>query len=207
MFIILLLTMLSLAFGNLEETIKQELHRRFGDDVKLLNIKPLGRIEEIQDITLDVEYGRFKSIAYVVSKDREVKVVLDVLWRLKVYKAKENIPKGSYIDASMFEEHYMWVKSIPSDLRIYPEDFPNYVTATNILKGTYLRHVYLRPVPAVSYGETLKCIYKDRGILVEFSCKALDTGSIGKVIRVKPEGSQKTLRAKIRAKGEVDVLP
>ncbi len=207
MILILLITLFNLAFANLEDAIKQELHKKFGDTVRLLKVRPLGQIKDIQDISLDVEYGRFKSIAYVISDEREVKVFLDLLWKVKVYRAKENIPRGSPIDISMFEEDYIWVRTVPSDLKISLEDFPNYVTATNILKGAYLRKVYLRPIPAVRYGEIVRCTYREKEIIIKFSCKALDTGNIGKVIRVKPEGLEKVLRATITARGEVEVSP
>ncbi len=202
-----LLFWVSIAFANLEDLIKQELQKRFGEDVKLVKLRPLGKLGKVEGLSLDVEYGRLRSVAYVDSQGERVEVVLDLLWRLKVYRAKADIPKDSPLDPSMFEEDYIWVKTVPSDLRILPDSLSNYVSSTKILKGSMLRRVYLRPVPAVRYSETVRAVFKSGSVVITFNARALDTGYVGKVIRIKPEFSDKVLRARVVSRGEVEVLP
>ena len=204
--LILLLILVNLSFAQLEERIKEELRSRFGEDVKLLKIKPLGKIEKVDDITLDVEYGRFRSVAFVDHDGKRTQVILDLLWRLRVYRAKEDIRRGQVLSPSMFEEDYMWVKAIPSDLKISVDELENYVAGTNIPKGTILRRVYLRAVPAVRYGQRVKAVYKYNTTIVIFYATAMDTGHVGKVIRIKSELSDRVLRARVVSREEVEVF-
>lgn len=64
-------------------------------------------MEDIQNITLDIEYGRFRSVAYVTTKRDRIQVILGPLWRLDVYKAREDINKDSLLDPGIFDKDYI----------------------------------------------------------------------------------------------------
>ncbi len=96
-------------------------------------------------------------------------------------------------------------REVPSDLRLSPEDFEKYIASTRIARGTMLRRSLLKEVPIVKSGDLVEAVYKSGSIELSFQAVAVDSGTAGKIIRIRRE--DKILRGRVLAKGKVEVLP
>lgn len=202
-----LLIILNLSFGGVERFVEEEVYRRFGGLVKVQKVKLLGR-EEVKNperIELQMEYGKSRAVAYLYFTDRRQQALIDALWKVKVFIALEDIQKGSPIKPEMFKVEEVFMKTIPSDLRLEPADFGNYTASTSITRGTVLRRSLLREVQAVKAGEMVEAFYRSGALEVSFQAVAMDGGQVGKVIRLKRE--EKVLRGRVLSRGRVEVLP
>lgn len=205
MYLLSVFLIISLAFGNVEELIKKEIYEKFGEDVKVRKIKLKTFPEKVEKIELDMEYGRTKTIAYIYSGSERHQAYIDALWKVKVFIALEDIGKGSPIKPELFKVEERFMKTIPSDLRLFTDELSNFIASTRIPKGTILRRSLLREIPAVRSGEMVEAVYKSGDIEIAFKAIAIDTGSVGKVIRLKRD--EKILRGKVISKGKVEILP
>jgi len=206
MWLLSLLFALCLAFASPERLVESEVYRRFGDSVKVQKVRiPSPRGMEIERVELDMEYGRSRAVAYLYSGRERYQAIIDALWKAKVYIALEDIPQGSPIRPEHFRVEERLMKTIPSDLRLSPEDFGNFVASTRITKGTILRRSLLKEVPAVKVGEAVEAVYRSGSIEVGFQAVAVDTGGVGKVIRIRRE--DRMLRGRVLSRGRVEVLP
>ncbi|RMH79421.1 MAG: flagella basal body P-ring formation protein FlgA [Acidobacteria bacterium] len=204
----LILVALGLCFAHVsvEKAIEEKIYTRFGNGVRVQGVRFLGpkSLKEIQRIELDMEHGKARAVAYVYTGERRFQAVIDALWSYKVYIALRDIPKGSTVDISMFEEEERLAKTVPSDLRLSPEDFKNYVASTFIPKGTVLRKSYLKELPLVSAGEKVEVIYRREYIEIRFDGIAMDSGRMGELVSVKR--GDRILRGRVVSKGLVEVL-
>lgn len=195
-----------LALASPQEAIREEVLRRFGDTVHLQRVKVYAPPDaSIDRIELDMEYGRSRAVAYLYSGNSRYQALLDVLWKVRVYVALEDIPQGSPIRPELFLVQERFFRSVPSDLRLKEEDFSRYVASTRIAKGTVLRRSLLKEVPAVRAGEPVEAVYKSGALEISFQAIAVDTGSVGRVIRIKKD--ERLLRARVISRGRVEVLP
>ncbi len=209
LFRLLLFVSLSVSFAgqNLEKLIQEEFYKKFGDLALLKGVKLIGREKpsRIDRVEIDGEYGKSRVVAYLYEGTNRYQAVLDVYWRLKVFIAKEDIPKGASLKPEMFYQEERFVKSLPSDLKINSDEIESYTASTRIIKGTMLRRSLMEEVPAVKGGDQVEVIFRSGSIEVRFSAVALDTGKVGKTIRIKREG--KVLRGRVVSKGLVEVKP
>ncbi len=205
MWLLSLFLFASLCFGKVEKLVEEEVYKRFGDLVKVNKVKITGKIEKVDKIELDMEYSKSRMVAYIYSGDERHQALIDALWKVKVFVAKEDIEKGTPINPELFRVEERFMKSIPSDLRLNPEEFENFVASTRIVKGTMLRRSLLRELPAVRAGEVVEAIFKSGTIEISFQAIAVDTGTVGKVIRIKRD--ENMLRGKVISRGKVEVVP
>ena len=211
MFLFRLLLLLNLYVGfagqGLEKLIEGEVHKKFGDLAVLRGVKLLGREipNRVDRVEIDAEYGKSRAIAYIYEGDKRYQAVLDIYWTLKVFVAKEDIPKGAPLKPDMFYQEERLVKSVPSDLRISPEELENYTASTRIIKGTILRRSLMEEPPAVKAGDQVEAVFRSGSVEVRFSAVALDTGKVGSTVRIKRDG--KVLRGRVVARGLVEVKP
>ena len=206
MWLLSLLLLFSFAFSSPEELIESEIYRRFGDSVKVQGIRLFApKNLEIERIELDMEYGKSRAVAYLYSGKERYQAIVNALWKAKVFIALEDIPKGNPIRPEQFRVEERYMKTIPSDLRLSPEDFEKYIASTRIARGTMLRRSLLKEVPAVKSGDLVEAVYKSGSIELSFQAVAVDSGTVGKIIRIRRE--DKILRGRVRAKGKVEVLP
>lgn len=68
-----------------------------------------------------------------------------------------------------------------------------------------LRRSLLKEVPAVKSGDVVEVVYKSGSLEVSFQAVAVDSGTIGRVIRIRRE--DRMLRGKVVARGRVEVIP
>lgn len=206
MWLLSLLFLFCSAFASPEELIVSEVYKRFGDRVKVQKVKIFAPKDlEFDRIELDMEYGRSRALAYLYSDKERYQAVLDALWKTEVFIALEDIPKESSIKPEQFKVEERFMKTIPSDLRLSPEDFEKYITSTRITKGSMLRRSLLKEVPAVKAGDVVEVVYKSGSLEVSFQAVAVDSGTIGRVIRIRRE--DRMLRGKVVARGRVEVIP
>lgn len=206
MWLLSLLLLFSFAFSSPEELIESEVYRRFGDSVKVQGIRLFApKNLEIEKIELDMEYGKSRAVAYLYSGKERYQAIVNALWKAKVFIALEDIPKGSSIRPEQFRAEERYMKTIPSDLRLSPEDFEKYIASTRITKGTMLRRSLLKEVSIVKSGDLVEAVYKSGSIELSFQAVAVDSGTAGKIIRIRRE--DKILRGRVLAKGKVEVLP
>lgn len=205
MWLLSLFLFVNLCFAGVEKFVEDEVYKRFGDLVKVNKVKIIGKVEKVDKIELDMEYGKSRMIAYIYSGDERHQALIDALWKVKVFVAKEDIDKGTPISTELFRVEERFMKSIPSDLRLNPEEFENFVASTRIVKGTMLRRSLLRELPAVRAGEVVEAIFKSGTIEISFQAIAVDTGTVGKVIRIKRD--ENMLRGKVISRGKVEVVP
>lgn len=206
MWLLSLLFVFCFAFASVGRLVESEVYKRFGENVKVQKVKimaPKGM--EFERIELDMEYGRSRAVAYLYSGSERYQAIVDALWKVMVFIAIEDIPQGSQIKSEYFKVEERLVKTIPSDLRLNPEDFENFVSSTRITKGTMLRKSLLKEVPAVRAGEPVEAIYRSGSLELTFQALAVDAGSVGKVIRIRRE--DRILRGKVLSRGKVEVLP
>lgn len=201
-----LLLLFSLSYAKVEKVIEGEVYKRFGDSVRVQRVRLGGKLdsEKVDKIELQMEYGRSRAVAYVYSGEQRYQAIIEALWKVKVYIAIEDIPKDSPINLDSFRVEERFVKTIPSDLRIEPQEFENFVASTKIAKGTMLRRSLLKEVPAVSPGDVVEAVYRSGSLEIVFKAVAVDGGKVGKIIRLKKD--DKVLRGKIISKGVVEVL-
>ncbi|MCS6997879.1 MAG: flagellar basal body P-ring formation chaperone FlgA [Aquificaceae bacterium] len=207
MWFLSLLIILELSFGSVERLVEEEVYRRFGELVKVQRVKLLGKkeVKSPERIELQMEYGKSRAVAYLYFGDKREQVLIDALWKVRVFVALEDIQKGSAIKPEMFRVEEVFMKTIPSDLRLNPADFENYTASTNITRGTVLRRSLLKEVQAVKVGEVVEAFYKSGALEVSFRAVAIDGGQVGKVIRLRKE--DRVLRGRVLSKGKVEVLP
>ncbi|MCS7195793.1 MAG: flagellar basal body P-ring formation chaperone FlgA [Aquificaceae bacterium] len=207
MWFLSLLIILKLSFGSVERLVEEEVYRRFGELVKVQRVKLLGKkeVKSPERIELQMEYGKSRAVAYLYFGDKREQVLIDALWKVRVFVALEDIQKGSAIKPEMFRVEEVFMKTIPSDLRLNPADFENYTASTNITRGTVLRRSLLKEVQAVKVGEVVEAFYKSGALEVSFRAVAIDGGQVGKVIRLRKE--DRVLRGRVLSKGKVEVLP
>ncbi|MCX7989020.1 MAG: flagellar basal body P-ring formation chaperone FlgA [Aquificaceae bacterium] len=207
MWFLSLLIILKLSFGSVERLVEEEVYRRFGELVKVQRVKLLGKkeVKSPERIELQMEYGKSRAVAYLYFGDKREQVLIDALWKVRVFVALEDIQKGSAIKPEMFRVEEVFMKTIPSDLRLNPADFENYTASTNITRGTVLRRSLLKEVQAVKVGEVVEAFYKNGALEVSFRAVAIDGGQVGKVIRLRKE--DRVLRGRVLSKGKVEVLP
>ncbi len=206
MWLLSLLLTISLALAGPEELVKSEVYKRFGDLAKVQNVKvfaPKG--VEFERLELEMEYGRSRAVAYLYSGTERYQALIDALWKVRVFIALEDIPKGSPIKPEYFRVEDRFMKSIPSDLRLSPKDFDNFIASTRITKGTMLRRSLLKEVPAVRAGEPVEAVYRSGALEVSFQAVAMDSGTLGRVIRMRRE--DRVLRGRVFSRGKVEVLP
>jgi len=206
MWLLSLFLFANLCFAGVEKHVEDEVYKRFGDLVKVNKVKIIGKVEKVDKIELDMEYGKSRMIAYIYSGDERYQALIDALWKVKVFVAKEDIDKGTPISKELFRVEERFMKSVPSDLRLSSEEFENFVASTRIVKGTMLRRSLLKEIPAVKAGDVVNAVFKSGAIEVVFQTIAIDTGSIGKVIRLKRDDG-KVLRGKVISRGKVEVVP
>ncbi len=205
MWLLSLLLTISLALAGPEELVKSEVYRQFGDLAKVQNVKvfaPKG--VEFERLELEMEYGRSRAVAYLYSGTERYQALIDALWKVRVFIALEDIPKGSPIKPEYFRVEDRFMKSIPSDLRLSPKDFDNFIASTRITKGTMLRRSLLKEVPAVRAGEPVEAVYRSGALEVSFQAVAMDSGTLGRVIRIRRE--DRVLRGRVFSRGKVEVL-
>ncbi|MFN7065607.1 MAG: flagellar basal body P-ring formation chaperone FlgA [Aquificaceae bacterium] len=205
MFLLNLILSIGLAFAGVEEAIKREVYNRFGDDVKVQKVKLFTPIEKVEKIELDMEYGRSRAIAYLYSGVERHLAIVEALWRVRVFIALEDIEKGNLINPELFKVEERFMKTVPSDLRLSSQDLPNYIASTRIAKGTLLRRSFLKEVPAVRSGEVVEAIYRSGSVEIILQAIAVDTGHLGKLIRIKRDG--KLLRGRVLSRGKVEIVP
>lgn len=206
MWVLRILMFVSLCFANaLQEAVEREAQKAFGDLVKIQKVKAFSPIERIDRVELDMEYGRTRALAYVYSGGERHQVLIDALWKVRLFIAQQDIPKGTPIKPEFFRVEERYIKSVPSDLKLREEEFENYVASTHITRGTVLRRSLLKEVPLVQAGDEVEVVYKGDGIELRFHGQALDTGGRGKRVRVKRDG--KIIRGKVVGKGLVEVMP
>jgi len=168
----------------------------------------------VEDLKQIEELLRPMGVEVLVAKSKEEEEKLwsarkslgPALWKVKVFVAKEDIDKGTPISKELFRVEERFMKSVPSDLRLSSEEFENFVASTRIVKGTMLRRSLLKEIPAVKAGDVVNAVFKSGAIEVVFQTIAIDTGSIGKVIRLKRDDG-KVLRGKVISRGKVEVVP
>lgn len=207
MWLLSLLLLVGLCSAQVEKLIEQEVYRRFGDKVRVNKIRlpaDFGN-SKFDRIELDMEYGKSRAIASLFVGEKRYLATLDVLWKVNVYIALEDIPKGTPIRRELFKEEERLVKSLTSDINLSPEDFENYVASTSIIKGTMLRRSLMKEIPAVRAGEAVEVFFRGANLELSFQAVAVDSGQVGKVIRVKREN--RVLRGRVVSRGKVEVLP
>ncbi len=205
MWLLSLFLLASLCFGKVEKLVEEEVYKRFGDLVKVNKVKIIGKVEKVDKIELDMEYGKSRMVAYIYSGDEKYQAIIDALWKVRVFVAKEDIEKGTPINPDLFRVEERFMRSVPSDLRLSQEELENFVASTRIVKGTMLRRSLLRELPAVRAGDVVEAIFKSGAIEISFQAIAVDTGTVGKVIRIKRD--EKILRGKVISRGKVEVVP
>ncbi len=206
MWLLSLLLLFSFAFSSPEELIESEVYRRFGNSVKVQSVRLFApKNLEVERVELDMEYGRSRAVAYLYSGRERYQAIVNALWKAKVFIALEDIPKGSPIRPEQFKVEERFMKTIPSDLRLSPEDFEKYIASTRITKGTMLRRSLLKEVPAVRSGDMVDVVYRIGTLEVNFQALAVDSGTVGRIIRIRRE--DKILRARVLSRGKVEVLP
>jgi len=206
MWLLSLLLLFSFAFSSPEELIESEVYKRFGNSVKVQSVRLFApKNLEVERVELDMEYGRSRAVAYLYSGRERYQAIVNALWKAKVFIALEDIPKGSPIRPEQFKVEERFMKTIPSDLRLSPEDFENYIASTRITKGTMLRRSLLKEVPAVRSGDMVDVVYRIGTLEVNFQALAVDSGTVGRIIRIRRE--DKILRARVLSRGKVEVLP
>ncbi|MCS6957575.1 MAG: flagellar basal body P-ring formation chaperone FlgA [Aquificaceae bacterium] len=207
MLVLSLFLLLSLAYARVEEAIEKLVYQRFGDSVKVQKVKVLGarEVSRVDRIELHMEYGKSNALAYLYSGEERYQVILDVLWKVKSFVALEDVPKGSLIRLEMFRVEERFMKSVPSDLRLNPEEFENFVASTKIPKGTVLRRSLLKDLPPVRAGDLVDAVYTSGSLEIKFKAIAVDSGQLGRTIRIKRD--EKILRGKVVSRGKVEVLP
>lgn len=206
MWLLSLLLLFSFAFSSPEELIESEVYKRFGNSVKVQSVRLFApKNLEVERVELDMEYGRSRAVAYLYSGRERYQAIVNALWKAKVFIALEDIPKGSPIRPEQFKVEERFMKTIPSDLRLSSEDFENYMASTRITKGTMLRRSLLKEVPVVKSGDLVEVVYRSGSIELSFQAVAVDSGTAGKIIRIRRE--DKILRGRVLAKGKVEVLP
>ncbi|WPM31401.1 flagellar basal body P-ring formation chaperone FlgA [Hydrogenobacter sp. T-2] len=206
MWLLSLLLLFSFAFSSPEELIESEVYRRFGDSVKVQSVRLFApKNLEVERIELDMEYGRSRAVAYLYSGKERYQAVINALWKVKVFIALEDIPQGSPIHPEQFRTEERFMKTIPSDLRLSPEDFEKYMASTRITKGTMLRRSLLKEVLAVKGGDLVEVVYRSGFLEVSFYAVAVDSGTVGKIIRIRRE--DKMLRGRVVSRGKVEALP
>ncbi len=206
MWLLSLLLLFSFAFSSPEELIESEVYKRFGNSVKVQSVRLFApKNLEVERVELDMEYGRSRAVAYLYSGKERYQAVINALWKVKVFIALEDIPQGSPIHPEQLRTEERFMKTIPSDLRLSPEDFEKYIASTRITKGTMLRRSLLKEVPAVRSGDMVDAVYRIGTLEVNFQALAVDSGTAGKIIRIRRE--DKILRARVLGRGKVEVLP
>ncbi len=206
MWLLSLLLLFCFALANPEDLVESEVYKRFGDRVKVQGVRLFApKNLEFERVELDMEYGRSRAVAYLYSGKERHQAIVNALWKAMVFIALEDIPQGSSIKPEQFNVEERFMKTIPSDLRLSPEDFEKYIASTRITKGTMLRRSLLKEVPAVKSGDLVDVVYRSGSLELSFHAVAVDSGTVGKIIRIRRE--DKMLRGRVISKGKVEVLP
>ncbi|MCS7171462.1 MAG: flagellar basal body P-ring formation chaperone FlgA [Aquificaceae bacterium] len=207
MWVLSLLLFFNLAYAEIERLIREEVHRKFGETVKVQKVKVHKMEESVKPerIELQMEYGKSRAVAYIYSGEKRYQATLDALWKVRVFVAIEDIQKGSPIKPDMFRSEERFLKSLPSDLQLNAKDFESFVASTRITKGTILRRSLLKEVPVVRAGDVVEALYRSGNLELSFRATAIDGGQVGKVIRLKKD--DRVLRGRVLSKGRVEVLP
>ncbi len=204
MYLLSFLLLIGLAFGDVREIIEREIYQRYGDRVKVRSIKIISHPKVVDKIELDMEYGKARAIAYLYSGKEKYQAYVDPLWKVEVFIAIEDIEKGTPLSLELFKIEERYMKTIPSDMRIFPEEINNFTASTRIPKGTLLRRSLMKELPAIKPGDIVEAIYRSGNIELTFKVVAIDAGNIGKLIRVRKD--EKILRGKVVSREKVEIL-
>jgi len=195
---------------HIEELVEQFLKKNY-PDVVILSVPsvrlelPSGNFkEELSLESIGKSHARF--VYKVYSEDGEL---LKKLWlpvridrKVKVIVARLTIPKGSLIKPQMVEE-----ETLPLSKARYAFQDLNQVIGKiarqTIPKGEVIKEKMLSPNYVVRKGNRVKVIYERGAIRIELYGLALDSGSVGNIIRVKNVSTGKILRCRVEKDGSV----
>ena len=95
-------------------------------------------------------------------------------------EGKVSNSKAGYtlLSPELFDREERWLRSIPQDLMINPEELRNYQTSTHIPKGSVLRRSIMKPVPAVSRGDIVKLVFRSGSIEIISQGTSLDRAEV-----------------------------
>jgi len=193
---------------ELKAILTEHIKRKFGQEVKVSRIEFINwddRLEGEPSVELDMNFGRGRALAYLNFQNRRITAVVYALWKAKFLIAKQDIQKGTLLSPELFDREERWLRSIPQDLTINPEELRNYQASTYIPKGSILRRSIMKPVPAVSRGDIVKLVFRSGSIEILSQGTSLDRAEVGGLVRVKTQ-SGKVLRGRVVERGVVEVL-
>ncbi|NPA32270.1 MAG: flagellar basal body P-ring formation protein FlgA [Aquificae bacterium] len=186
---------------SLEEAIKEELRRRFGDRVVLKGYRVLSPLPESPSgFELLLKENSPRGL-FLVRNHRVGRVAVSVLWRCPVFVALRDIRPSERLTPRNTKREFLLLERCPRELG----DIRNFVAKREIRKGETIRRQDLRRAFAVRRGETVRAVYRKGGLEITFRAKALDSGFVGGRVRVlSPFG--KVLRGEVSGEGEVKIL-
>jgi len=188
---------------DLEELIKKELRKNFGDEVILESYKPLTRLP--QDFT-QVELRIYRNSPrglFFLKNGKIGTVALFLKWKCRVLIAVKDIYPGERLSHSNTSWKEEYLKRCPKG---FHEPIQNFITKRFISKGNRISRSFLKKEFLVKRGDTVKALYIRGGVYIIFKTKSLDNGFIGDIVRIYSPFSKKVIKGKVVGEKGVKIL-
>ncbi len=204
--LILLLNSVAISEG-IEEVIRSELLKTFGDSVRLESIRLYSdkkfSARDVAHVSIKVRRNVSRGSAELLLKDnKRVSVGLNLLWKHQVVIAMEDIAPGERLMPWKVKLSEVYMKYISPDFSIPMESVANYVALKPIQSGAIVRKSFLRMKPIIQRGDEVRVTYRRGNIEILVRAKALDNGYVGKRIRLRLENG-KVIQARVDSSGRV----
>ncbi len=203
----LLLLLASTPYANVLLLVEREIHRLYGDKVKIHSAKIYPPKIDIKKgkVKLNIKEGYPEGSAIVKYNSKIARVRLKLLWKRKVPVALYDISRGE----TLSKEKIKW-KFVYTDKNaryfISEKDFlEDYVALRHIKAGDLISKRFLRKRYLVKRGDTVRIIYRKGSILITYEAEALENGYRESVIRLKVLPSGKIIRGRVIEEGKVEI--
>ncbi|HIQ49403.1 MAG TPA: flagellar basal body P-ring formation protein FlgA [Aquifex aeolicus] len=188
---------------NLENLIKNELQKRFGDEVILESYKPLTQLP--QDFTrLEMRVYRNSPRGLFFLKNGKIgTIALFLKWKCRVLIAVKDINPGERLNHSNTSWKEEYLKRCPKG---FHEPIQNFVAKRFISKGSRISRSFLKKELLVKRGDIVRAFYIKGGVYIVFKTKSLDNGFWGDIVRIHSPFSKKIIKGKVVGEKEVKIL-
>ena len=180
---------------ELKKFIEKVLKENFGDEIKLVNYKPVSKEipKEIKNYELKLFKNSPRGFIYV-KNSKVYTIIIEVNWKCELLVAERDIKKEERLRNEYVKFVSKYMKKCPSKLN---ENILNFVAKREIKKGEVIEKRHLKKEFLVKRGETVRVIYEDENIYITFETKALDGGFYGEKIRVLSPFSKKVITGRV----------
>jgi flagella basal body P-ring formation protein FlgA len=120
-------------------------------------------------------------------------------------RTTRDLPRGAVIAPTDVEQVETSLDGLPLRQILTRQDVVGALVRVPLRVGQLVDQTSIVPVPAVRSGDRVRAVVRTTTVEVETIAVAAESGAIDQVIRVVNPESRRSMRARVRAKGEVEV--